>query len=86
MQDLVRPYADPTLGPVLHVGCGDAPVPEHLHAAGGGTRTGAAQSGGQEVGMKRYESRWQEGSEVGEMRWQLLQWCFDHVQCDRCFC
>ncbi|CAK9005256.1 unnamed protein product, partial [Durusdinium trenchii] len=34
VQDLVRPYADPTLGPVLHVGCGDAPVPEHLHAAG----------------------------------------------------
>ena len=33
---LVRPYADPSLGPVLHVGCGDAPVPEHLHRAGWG--------------------------------------------------
>eukprot|EP00434_Breviolum_minutum_P022573 symbB.v1.2.019918.t1/scaffold1650.1/size135921/7 len=34
VQELVRPYADPSLGPVLHVGCGDAPVPEHLHRAG----------------------------------------------------
>jgi hypothetical protein len=35
VQDLVRPYADPSLGPVLQLGCGDAPVPEHLHRAGG---------------------------------------------------
>lgn len=34
VQDLVRPYADPSLGPVLQLGCGDAPVPEHLHRAG----------------------------------------------------
>eukprot|EP00439_Symbiodinium_sp_Y106_P025452 s5316_g3.t1 len=34
VDELVRPYADPGLGPVLHLGCGDAPVPELLLRAG----------------------------------------------------
>ncbi|CAJ1423052.1 unnamed protein product [Effrenium voratum] len=32
--DFLRPFADPSLGPVLSIGCGDAPVPELLHGAG----------------------------------------------------
>ena len=34
VDELVRPFADPGLGPVLHLGCGDAPVPELLLRAG----------------------------------------------------
>lgn len=36
IQELLRPYADPSLGPVLQLGCGDAPVPEQLQLAGAG--------------------------------------------------
>jgi len=31
---VVATYVDPALGPVLHVGCGDSPMPELLYRAG----------------------------------------------------
>jgi len=34
VNSVVRDYADPALGPVLQIGCGDSPVPELLHLAG----------------------------------------------------
>ena len=47
----MRPYADPSLGPVLHIGCGDAPVPEQLQ------RAGFVELWGSEMLRKREESQ-----------------------------
>jgi len=34
VDSVVSTYADPSLGPLLHVGCGDSPLPELLYRAG----------------------------------------------------
>eukprot|EP00442_Polarella_glacialis_P048171 CAMPEP_0115070034 /NCGR_PEP_ID=MMETSP0227-20121206/12887_1 /TAXON_ID=89957 /ORGANISM="Polarella glacialis, Strain CCMP 1383" /LENGTH=361 /DNA_ID=CAMNT_0002456499 /DNA_START=66 /DNA_END=1148 /DNA_ORIENTATION=- len=34
IDSVVRTFADPGLGPVLQIGCGDSPIPELLHRAG----------------------------------------------------